>query len=84
MTRFWNWFIITVKRRCVICDGKLDGGDAAVKAHYRGEITLCRWCREALDKDGRLTYSSLYGEKPELFEAFDPETVKKQIKRTEP
>lgn len=81
MTRFWDWFIITVKRRCVICDGELEGGYAAVKAHYRGEITLCRWCREALDKAGRLTYSSLYGEKPELSEAFDIETANMRGKK---
>lgn len=70
MTRFWDWFIITVSRRCVICDGKLSRGTSAVQAHYRGNITLCQWCREALEKDNRLTYS--YGtESPELNEAFD-------------
>jgi hypothetical protein len=62
----------------VICDGKLPGGHSAVKAHYRGEITLCKWCREALEKDGRLTYS--YGEeRPKLTEAFDHnELIKKK------
>lgn len=70
MTRFWDWFIITQPRRCVICDGKLPGGHSAVKAHYRGEITLCRWCREALEQEDRLTYAS-GAEPPELMEAFD-------------
>ena len=70
MTRFWDWFVITVSRRCVICDGKLSGGQSAIQAHYRGNITLCRWCREPLEKGGRLTY--IYGaEPPELMEAFD-------------
>lgn len=81
MTRFWEWFILMAKRRCVICGGKLEGGHSAVKAHYRGEVTLCGPCREALDKAGRLTYSSMYEEKPELCEAFDPETVNKQKER---
>jgi len=70
MSRWWDWIVITMTRRCVICDGELKGGHSAVQAHYRGNITLCRWCREALEKEGRLTYS--YGaEPPELMEAFD-------------
>jgi len=78
MTRFWEWFIITLPRRCVICGGKLSGGQSAVKAHYRGEITLCRWCREALDEADRLTYSAMGKETPELFEAFDSATTSKK------
>jgi len=68
--RRWDWIIITVPRRCVVCDGKIPGGSAALEARYRGKITLCKWCREALDKDNRIEYS---GEKelPELMEGFD-------------
>ena len=83
MTRFWEWFIITLPRRCVICDGKLDGGQSAVKAHYRGEITLCRWCREALDEAGRLNYSASGNEPPELMEAFDLDESIKQANKEE-
>jgi len=68
--KLWDWFILTIPRRCVICGGKIPGGTKAVKTNFRGEITLCRWCREALDKEKRLKYSQWPGE-PELTEGFD-------------
>lgn len=71
MKRWWSWTILTMPRRCVICGGKIPGGTMAAEANYRGKITLCLLCREALDKEGRLQFHDR--DKPELFEGFDIE-----------
>lgn len=68
--RRWSWIILTVPRRCVVCGGEIPGGTKAMKANFRGEITLCGRCREALDKDKRLTHSQ-WPDEPELLEGFD-------------
>ncbi len=69
--RWWRWTILTVPRRCVICSGKLPGGTKVMEANYRGTITLCRLCREALDKANRLKHDSFLEEDVELEEGFD-------------
>ena len=80
--KHWAWFILTVPRRCVICGGLIPGGTKAVQTNFRGKITLCRWCREALDKENRLDYAQ-WPEEPELFEGYDmDESINKHRRRT--